>query len=343
MKVIYTSPWIPPEWIAAHGHEPCGVWTIIDIGTVNAPEGMCPVARAIAELVMQNYQAAFIFGTTCDQIKRAADLVQYRCRSPVYVFNLPASWQTNAARRLYHAELLRLGKFLEQVGGTRPSPAELRAVIAHYNNRRTHVLNALQQSNGKWAAATIQAYFCQDFTKTDCLPQRLAGETVRLGIVGGPMLQTQWQFFDIVEAIGSAIALNATEVGELSIVPVVPNCGENHDFATLLGNHYFDNCVSVFRRPNTQLYHWLRTQIAQRNIRALLVWAYLHCDLWRAETETLREQFGLPVLMIEPQDVISNPNRISSRLIALVEAVKRQNSTCIPVLPRPQPKVIQTN
>ena len=26
MQVFYTSPWVPPEWIKAHGLEPRGVW-----------------------------------------------------------------------------------------------------------------------------------------------------------------------------------------------------------------------------------------------------------------------------------------------------------------------------
>ena len=32
MKVFYSSPWVPVEWIEAHGLQPRGVWFAEDLG-----------------------------------------------------------------------------------------------------------------------------------------------------------------------------------------------------------------------------------------------------------------------------------------------------------------------
>ena len=62
---------------------------------------------------------------------------------------------------------------------------------------------------------------------------------------------------------------------------------------------YFENIVDVFQRPNTRLYSWLKPRLLSRQARGIVLWHFTGCDLWRAEAQTLREAFGLPVLLLE--------------------------------------------
>ena len=41
---------------------------------------------------------------------------------PRFLLNVPATWQQPAPRRYYRDELLRLGAFLERLGGRPPPP-----------------------------------------------------------------------------------------------------------------------------------------------------------------------------------------------------------------------------
>ena len=52
MEVFYTSPWVPPEWIKAHGLEPRGIWLARDFACEPLPlaAGVCAFANAAVRL-----------------------------------------------------------------------------------------------------------------------------------------------------------------------------------------------------------------------------------------------------------------------------------------------------
>ena len=51
-------------------------------------------------------------------------------------------------------------------------------------------------------------------------------------------------------------------------------------------------------------------------MRGIVLWHFTGCDLWRAEAQTLRETFGLPVLLLEASDEPGNTPRELNRLQA---------------------------
>ena len=51
MEVFYTSPWVPPEWIKAHGLEPRGVWFTRDFAPLPLAAGVCAFAEAVVRVV----------------------------------------------------------------------------------------------------------------------------------------------------------------------------------------------------------------------------------------------------------------------------------------------------
>jgi hypothetical protein len=87
-------------------------------------------------------------------------------------------------------------------------------------------------------------------------------------------------------------------------------------------NHYFDHCVDVFQRPNTRLYAWLEARLAERGVGGIVLWVHVGCDLWRAEAASLREAFGLPVLVLESQEAGAGGLRDANRLAAFFEALR---------------------
>jgi hypothetical protein len=107
-KVVYSCPFVPAEWIAAHNIEPLRL--IPD--SVNASAyGVCPYAAAFAFRASQEDDAAGIIVTTaCDQMRRAADVIRRDCEKPVFLLNVPHTWQSPTAYKMYAAEIRRLGE-----------------------------------------------------------------------------------------------------------------------------------------------------------------------------------------------------------------------------------------
>jgi len=141
-------------------------------------------------------------------------------------------------------------------------------------------------------------------------------------VVGGPFLAPHWKLLDEVEAAGGRVALNATETGERSLTPAFEGeGGADGAFDALVGG-YWNNIVDVFQRPNTRLYSWLKPRLASRRARGVVLWHFTGCDLWRAEARTLREAFGLPVLLLEAGGEPGAAPRESNRLQAFVEMLE---------------------
>jgi hypothetical protein len=160
---------------------------------------------------------------------------------------------------------------------------------------------------------------------------------------------------DVVEKAGGRVVLNATEAGERSLWPAsslddaqtgtaersvcaaetpvdqtglgsagtvsLPgSCSVNAALLARLARGYITNCVDVFQRPNTRLYDWLRKRLTARQVRGIVLWHYVGCDLWRAEAQPMREAFGLPVLLLDADEAA--PNRNNGRLEAFMESLR---------------------
>jgi benzoyl-CoA reductase/2-hydroxyglutaryl-CoA dehydratase subunit BcrC/BadD/HgdB len=333
------------EWIAAHGHEPRGAWFALeDMPPAAVSEGVCAFAQSMAQLVKSRPQAAVIFTTACDQMRRAADVVASENSSRTFLFNLPATWQTATARRLYHAEVERLGRFLMKLGGHSPTDVELDRVIKNCEVERAAIDQLLPPPSTppNWSADSL----VRELPGTDSRGQgcsrsarqvrgegkgNVAGpnehrigvsQNIPLALLGGPLLPSQWSLFDAIESAGGRVVLKATEPGERSLLPPIPRRSEREPLLATLADHYFDHIVDVFQRPNSRLYDWLAPRLAERDVRGIVLWIHIGCDLWRTEAASLREVFGLPLLMLESHELHAGSLRDASRLAAFIESLQ---------------------
>ncbi len=342
MKVIVASPWIPAEWIRAHGHEPCGVWFHPGFGSPRAGvgEGVCPFAQRVLRLAEARTEFAFVFATHCDQLRRAHDSIGGAAADRSFLFNLPATWQTGAVRKLICAELKRLGDFLVQVGGRAPTAQLLAHHLQSYRAARTELARA-----GRWCYGSAYANAVAQFHREGSfkLPPRRQpapgtqareeNRAPRLALIGGPLGTNDMELIGQIEAMGGALVLNATESGERTLAPHAldqdqekepwrPGCDQVDGMADELAQCILDQCVDVFQRPNTRLYAWLDQRLAERKVQGLILWHHVACDLWRAEAEGLREAFKLPLLLLEADESGGSSQRNAGRVQAFLEALR---------------------
>jgi len=327
--ITYTSPYVPAEWIAAHGLRPSLV--VPGPSAASAPwaygEGVCPYARAFAgEVARLPEGGGAIFTTACDQMRRVAELAAGTAHVPVFLMNLPSTWQTAAAHALYAAELQRLGRFLVGLGGKPPSPAELAAVMRRHDDARAALRAARGRLSPRRHAEAMAA-----FQRTGVLDlpdpppaESSAGRGIPVALLGGPLPLEDYRLFDRVEACGGWVALNATEGGERTLPAPFDRQRLQADPFLELAQAYFGAIPDVFQRPNHPLFAWLKRELRQSGARGIIIRHYLWCDLWRAEVPRLVEWAGLPALHLDAEGGDLPWERTDARLQAFMETLCRR-------------------
>lgn len=327
-RVLYTSLFIPPDWIAAHGLAPSRV-----IGTDAASrpgalgrEGVCPFLRSfVSEVTTMSDGLGVVMTTTCDQMRRAVDLVAQQGEIPVCLVNIPSTWQSKASRELYYNELHRLGRFLVSRGGTHPSDERLAEVMLHYDQLRASLKNLADRLPPRGWAEVAEA-----FQRTNAL-NRLASADIRavqhtgvpVALLGGPRRQEDRTLFDLITAAGGYVALDASDNGMRGLCrPFDPDRVRDDPFKEL-ADAYFDSIVDVSRRPNDGFYQWLEPRLQKRAIGGIILHRYLWCDLWHAEVERIRQRFGLPLLDLDldGEDLLTE-ERTRTRIGAFLEMLR---------------------
>ena len=100
MRVFLTSPWIPAEWVRAHGLEARGIWFADQFrpGALPLAAGVCAFAESVVRFAETQPDSAVVFTTACDQLRRGFDAATFREPARAFLFNLPAT-QTPVARQ----------------------------------------------------------------------------------------------------------------------------------------------------------------------------------------------------------------------------------------------------
>jgi benzoyl-CoA reductase/2-hydroxyglutaryl-CoA dehydratase subunit BcrC/BadD/HgdB len=338
--VGYSSPFVPAEWIAAHGVRPERLRLH---PTERLTRGMCPYAGALLDAALEGKGdrhllperpcgcfaqkvpvpfSGLVLATTCDQMRYVAAMLEQRGDRPIFLLNLPSTWQTPAARQLYLDELRRLGRFLVRLGGKAPSDEELTGVMlasnrAREEDRKNSRGPTARRKLSRWGDSCTVAPGGGSATATPTAPG------IPLAILGGPLLETDCEFFALVERAGGRIVLDATEHGERTLPRPFDPSRLAADPLAELADAYFDTIPDAFQRPDTRLYEWLGRELAARQVRGIILHRYLWCDLWHAESQRLKQWSPTPVLELDvgPDDTAA-PNRIQGRIEAFLEMLK---------------------
>ena len=335
-RILYASPFIPAEWIASFGLEPFRLFPASPAHPFSTghSEGLCLFAQAFlhAAEAAAAEAAAVVFATTCDQMRRASEAFAGGAQAgqpaaPVFLFNVPATWQSASAHALYREELLRLGRFLVRLGGASPGPERLAEVMLGYDNARQALRSQRQDSSAREAAEALVSLYQTGPGNSALTAQHPPLSTQysalstppRLALLGGPVLREQFGLYDEIERGGARVVLDATETGERTLPAPFDRARLQNDPLEELARAYFHHIPDAFRRPNERLYEWLATELSARGVQGILLLRCVWCDLWHAEVPRLKERIALPVLELEPERIAAEAPRTQVRLQALLE------------------------
>ncbi len=341
--IIYTCPYVPAEWIAAHGLRAGRV--LLDgvdpsFSSLRA-EGVCPYVRSFIGEVMNNKGADGVVVTTvCDQMRRAFDIIVRNCDLPAFLMNVPSTWQTLTAQKLYIDELKRLSRFLVGLGGNVPSNDTLAEIMIQYDDVRTSIRAAREHLSARrfaevvTAGGSLKGEAFGDGSSGSGHPQPVrqaqgsaaleaATLCVPLAIVGGPLMKADLDLLDMIEQSGGRIVLDATQTGERGMCPKFDRRSLREDPLLELTHAYFAGIPDASRRPNNELYRWLKRELADRAVRGIIFRRYVWCDPWHAELGRLRDWSDLPVLDVDSAgDNAMDLPRIQNRIRAFLEMLQ---------------------
>lgn len=287
-------------------------------------EGICSFAQQSLEFARTHCGRgnAVVFGSSCDQMRRGFDLVGEPQETSTFLFNLPATWQSDAAWRLFRLEFDRFTRFLERLGGPRQADESVTTIIGAARDARARLRSSWNKLHARGFAECI-ARFHWDGCAIAELTSEVKGDAgIPVAIVGGPLTRAQWGILDAIESAGGRVVLNATETGERSLGLEMPIPGRIATSIDGLARFFFSRIIDVWQRPNTRLYAWLRGRIEERNVRGIVLWHHVGCDLWRAEAASLREAFGLPILTLDSEQAHSDHPRLVHRIAAFMEILR---------------------
>jgi hypothetical protein len=311
-RVLLASPFIPPEFVAAHG---CRPLRRTDQAAPACHAGRCAAATGF-DAGLGGVELA-VTVTSCDQLRRSGE----QAAGALFRFDLPATTGALSAR-LYRDELRRLGRFLVRHGGRAPDPARLAAEAADHDRRRARLRTACALLPARAAAEALA-----DYAESGAVPAAdptpaAADGRLPIALLGGPLARAAFAFYDLVESCGARVALDGSEGGERGLPAPFDRRRLGEDPLGELVDAYFGAMPDAFRRPDELLHRWLDRGLAERGIRAVVVRLDPWCDLWRGQIPRLRDWGRLPVLALEAGEEPGAAARTATRIEALVEMVR---------------------
>lgn len=320
--VRYCCPFVPVEWIDAHGLRPSRV--VPTPARSHCPDGACPYAYAFMEMSNSMANAPFIFTTTCDQMRRHAELAHNNTTSSVFLMHVPTTWQTPGSFQLYRDELERLGRFLCQLGGVTPSKETLENTIRVWESRRNS-MRLLRDSANPADWPEMLRRFHEDGHVSDVRTADDQGlntdKGVPLALVGSPLLASHLSIHSIIAQFGGRVVLDGTDFGERAF-PVLDHKLLVEDPLNALADAYFHSIPDAFRRTNEMLYEWVIDGCSRARARGVVFHHQLWCDTWHGEAQRMRERLSLPFLSLETGGESELGAHAISRLQAFLENLK---------------------
>jgi benzoyl-CoA reductase/2-hydroxyglutaryl-CoA dehydratase subunit BcrC/BadD/HgdB len=360
IKVVATNvgDYVPHELIHAAGAVPVCQIHGGDPEPVEAAHAVvvrfqCAFARAQMGYRLLRDQAYYeltdllIVATTCQHMRKFADLWEYHTGVETWRLGLPQEFQTDRAMAYYIDSLRRMKEKLEQVTGNEITDEKLAESIGIYNRLRTLLkrISLMRQSSFSLISAL-------DFIKLNhasfLLDPVVMGELLtslcetlengrkvpingkqRLLLLTPNIALGDYKLFGLVEEAGGEIVIE--EVGE-GVRAYWENVGVNGaDLLESLAFKYLrQRCPACFMRSamKTRLANVVRLA-EDFAVKGVLWYQLTLCETFDIEFAYFAERFkekGLPVLKLDSDYDASDRGRMKTRISAFMESLERRSA-----------------
>jgi benzoyl-CoA reductase/2-hydroxyglutaryl-CoA dehydratase subunit BcrC/BadD/HgdB len=233
--------------------------------------------------------------------------------------NIPHTWQTVTVQKMYLSELERLSRFLIGLGGESSSDKKLQEIMLRYDSARLALKDLRSALPSRQYSELITEFNRTGKIDVDRQKSVTVPSGVPLALIGGPLMADHLEIFDLIDAAGGYIALDATETGERTLPAPFDRRQMKENPITALVDSYFGSIPDAFQRPNSRLYSWLKHELTVRGIKGIIFRRYLWCDTWNAEAYRMKEWAKLPFFHLDVSDDGTDTVRTLGRLRSFME------------------------
>lgn len=316
-RILYSCPFVPMEWIAAHGLHPARILPG-EAGANTSPysQGTCSfLAGILDEIERDGDFSGAVFTTVCDQMRRAPECLHRAKSDRSFLLNVPSTWKTDASRNLYISELQRLGRFLVRSGGASPTSEVLARVMLEYDGKRTSLLSLRDKLDPRRFTEALANFHGSGDVEIEAEYIGYKRSGTPIALLGGPLTRSALSLFEVISMAGGHVALDGTETGERTLPRPFLRDKLEEDPLQEMADAYFGHIPDTSRRPSDDLYGWIDREVEARAIQGVILVRHLWCDNWHGEVGRLREHLEVPLLEIDlggAEPVVRNRTRVQA-------------------------------
>lgn len=290
---------------------------------------VCPHVKSLlgnarAENVLHSEVDVWIGLCTCDQMRRAMDVLAHELGKGVYPVQVPAT-RTEASAAYYAGQIARLVSDIESGLGVRYDPE----AAASCEQARAEAGSILLEAShsGRVSPLVLHMLFHLFFIArpvglADFFHDVLGSAAEfsgrkRVVLTGSPLTYEDTGIFELLEDRGIAVlqlTCSGTNAVECSGRPAHEN-GEVRHLA--ISAFYRPACIRA--RPNAEVYERIKNGLQGYSASGLILKTLNFCDLWHTERERMRNAFGVPVLFLDSNYARGVRERLANRIDAFWE------------------------
>lgn len=282
---------------------------------------------------------------TCDMMRRTIDKVEAETEIPVFRVNMPATRSANA-ESYFVMEVRRVVEELERFLHRKFDPAKC---IAYFNTRKkiSEILEDIVINN-KLPPVLIHKLFHMFsiarpeemllFLKKLKLGKTPTGECRKIILTGSALCLEDVFLTELLQEKGISVipfyctGLGATEIyrsGKLKcitgILPVsfkskFPRNPDKY-IIKALALLSFNSNICIRQRPNNAVYDRLKKMIKSEKCDGVILKSLKFCDLWFTEKERMKQELGIPLLVLDTTYSDSEKERVRNRVEAFLEII----------------------
>lgn len=348
---------VPDELIYAAGAVPfrlcSGAFSYDQIGADFMPAKSCPVVRAtygmlrINESLWGDKLSAVVIPTTCDQKKKAAELID-DLSYKVYSLEMPSSKESEAARFYWQESVKKFTLDLQQITGQKITRKKVQDSIAKKTGatelyRKLYELRKSDPSPlfGKDMLLVTNAYFLDDIDNWMKATQALITEieerkaqkfsagnrnAPRILLTGSPPIFPNIKLPILVEQSGGIlVADEVCSSSRLLYDSVAYDEANLNDMVPAIADRYLKPCTCPCLTPNNDRQRKLAEMVSDFSVDGVIYQAFSGCMPYEMEQNQIArvlEQQGIPMLYVETDYSPEDLGQLSTRVEAFVESIK---------------------
>ncbi len=351
----YLCRHFPPEIIAGLGLWPLRLASGADFASERRGEQIVrPDACSYCKSVIGNFKVKtglhgmtdLLVGViTCDMMRRTIDTVEAETGIPVFRVNMPATKSANA-ESYFVMDVRRAVEELERFMHMRFDAAKC---IAYFNARKemAGILEDIAVNNKLPPVLTHRLFHLfsiarpgqmLDFLRKLKLKKSSAGRCTKVILTGSTLCLEDVFLSELLQEKGiSVIPFYCTGLGAIEIyksgkfkcntgiLPVGLKSkslkAQGRNVIEELAHMSFNSNVCIRQRPNFAVYEKLKEMIRTEKCDGVILKSLKFCDLWFTEKERMKQELGIPVLVLDTTYSDSERERIRNRVEAFLEMI----------------------